>query len=64
MQRNVSRKDTLFFSARLEKKERDPSKFDLFIIYFFSNRVTRSKWSLLFASLVSFFPFSSLFFVF
>jgi hypothetical protein len=25
MQRNVSRKDTLFFSARLEKKERDVS---------------------------------------
>ena len=65
LRNELSRNDAFFSSARdREKKERDPSKFDLFIIYFFNNRVTRSKRSLLFASLVSFFPFSSLFFVF
>ena len=47
MQRNVSRKDTLFFSARLEKKERDVS-FSLrsslfFLLSLFFKSVSLSK---------------------
>ena len=61
LRNELSRNDAFFSSARDHEKKREiHQKFDLFI-YFFSNRVTRSKRSLLFASFVSFFPFVSLF---
>ena len=55
------RETTLFFLPQGTAKKRERSIKIRFIYYTFSTTVTRSKWSLFFASFVSFFPFVSLF---
>ena len=55
------RETTLFFLPQGTAKKRERSIKIRFIYYTFSATVTRSKWSLFFASFVSFFPFVSLF---